>query len=144
VEHRSQDAIPDPAADLIPDASPGAVAPGRVYTLSSDPLEYVTAFERALVLSACPPGTTLREVSFAPQYTVKGPALVRVALPDGSEWTLVVKRSGSRHGLVTEAKLFPVLTRLGLPVPEVLAGPAFDHDCTTWRPSIGPALSSDT
>jgi aminoglycoside phosphotransferase (APT) family kinase protein len=128
--------MPDLAADLIPDSSSDAVLNGRVYTIPSDPLEYLAAFQRALVLSACPGGTTIREVRFAPQYMAKGPALVVVTRPDGSERTLVVKMSGSPSGILTEAQLLPVLARLGLPVPVVLAGPVFNPN----NPQTGPAI----
>jgi aminoglycoside phosphotransferase (APT) family kinase protein len=111
-------------------------ADGPIYTLPSDPREYVAAFQRELVLSTCPRGTTIRDVLFAPQYTVKGPALVSVTHPDGGEGTLVVKMSRSLDGILTEARLLPVLARLGLPVPEVLAGPAFNPDI----PMTGPAI----
>jgi hypothetical protein len=107
-----------------------------IYSLPLDPHEYLGDFQRALVMSACPAGSILREVRFAPQYAVKGPALVLVSHPDGSERTVVVKMSGSPHGILTEASLFPVLSRLGLPVPTVLAGPAFDPD----NPQVGPSL----
>jgi aminoglycoside phosphotransferase (APT) family kinase protein len=108
----------------------------RLFALPSAPHKYVAAFQRELLLSVCPGGTTVLEVRFAPQYTVKGPALVRVAHPDGSERTLVLKMSGSPHGIVTEAQLLPVLERLGLPVPRVLAGPAFNRD----DPQTGPSM----
>src|SRR5688500_16182599 len=107
--------MPDPSADLLPDPSYDAVLPGRIYTVPSNPSEFLAAFQRALVLSACPRGTTISEVCFAPQYTVKGPALVVVTHPDGCQHTLVVKMSGTPHGVLTEAKLLPVLARLGLP-----------------------------
>jgi aminoglycoside phosphotransferase (APT) family kinase protein len=67
---------------------------------------------------------------------VKGPALVQVTHPDGTEQTLVVKRSDAPHSVLTEAQLFPVLARLGLPVPAVLAGPAFDPG----SPQSGPVV----
>jgi aminoglycoside phosphotransferase len=126
----------DPGADLIPDSRSDAVLNGRVYTIPTDPFEYLGAFQHALVLSVCPRGTVITEVRFAPQYTAKGPALILVTHPDGGQQTLVVKMSRSVDGVVTEARLLPVLARLGLPVPVVLAGPAFD----SADPRTGPAI----
>src|SRR5262245_815401 len=117
-----------PGTDLIPDLSAEGLSPGEIYRVPSDPSEYLAAGQRALVLSTCPPGSTIRAMRFAPQFIEKGPALVVVTLPDGGEQTVVVKRSRSPHGVLIEAQLFPVLARLGLPVPALLAGPAFDPD----------------
>jgi hypothetical protein len=130
--------VPDLDADLVRDTSSDGISTGTIYAIPRDPHEYLAPFQRALVLSACPRGTTIKGVRFAPQYTVKGPALVLVTHPDGSERTLVVKRSASPHGVLAEAQLFPVLTRLGLPVPAVLAGPAFDPH----NPQTGPTTVS--
>jgi aminoglycoside phosphotransferase len=107
-----------------------------LFETPTDPAEYFTPFQQAVVLSVCPPGTVLRAVAFTPQFTPKGPALVSVLLPDGSARTLVVKLSRSVQGVVTEARLFPVLARLGLPVPAVLAGPVYDPA----NPRTGPVL----
>lgn len=126
----------DPRDDLIPDRCSHALSNGLVFTIPTEPGEYLGTFQRALLLSACPAGTLITEARFAPQYMEKGPALVGLTCPDGSERTVVVKRSGSPHGVLTEARLFPVLARLGLPVPAVLAGPAFDPA----NPQSGPSM----
>lgn len=55
-----------------------------------------------------------------------GPVWVRVALPNGNEQMLILRMDQRIHGVEREAAVLPVLARLGLPVPPVLAGPVID------------------
>ena len=80
-------------------------------------------FQENLVLSACPQGTEFGEVtSFRKGYR-RYPVRVDVRMP-GGEQSVVLKADPGAGKLEREAKLLPVLARLGLPVPKLLAGPA--------------------
>jgi hypothetical protein len=100
--------------------------------------ETLSAFHRALVLSVFPPGSRLEAVRpFAAAYGSAygpGPLRVDVALATGASRSVVLRRSRRPERVATEARVLPVLARLGLPVPLVLAGPATDLDA----PREGP------
>jgi aminoglycoside phosphotransferase len=136
LEPSTQDALADLGASLVSSSGSDAMSSATIYTVPTDPVAYLATFQRELVLSTCPRGSAITGVRFAPQWMVKGPALVTVTRPDGSEQKVVVKMSDCLNGVLTEAELLPVLTRLGLPVPAVLAPPAFDPQ----NPHTGPAL----
>jgi len=82
----------------------------------------LTAFQEDLLLAACPSGSrVVKSEYFRPEY-VPGPVRCVARLPDGSERNLVLRLA--RHGSVEEeARLLPILARVGIPVPEVLVGP---------------------
>lgn len=86
----------------------------------------LTPFQQQLVLSAFEPGT--RIIAREPFGHRSRPFRVRVAQPSGAETTVVVRTSLHWDGVVTEARLLPTLAALGLPVPQLLAGPGADPD----------------
>jgi aminoglycoside phosphotransferase (APT) family kinase protein len=59
---------------------------------------------------------------------------VRVALPSGALCPLILRLDRWEEGVVNEARLLPLLARVGLPVAEVLAEPTIDPDA----PELGP------
>ncbi|CAA9303948.1 MAG: hypothetical protein AVDCRST_MAG77-5876 [uncultured Chloroflexi bacterium] len=86
----------------------------------------LTPFQERLVLSVCPAGTRLLDARPGRPGPERCPLRVRVALPGGAEHPLYLRLDRSGHGVDREARLLPTLRRLGLPVPEVLAGPVRD------------------
>jgi len=81
------------------------------------------AFQEALVLSACPVGSSVVAASpYRPGY-IQYPLRVQVRMPDGSERVCAIKTSPEVGGAQREGLLLPVLGRLGLTVPALLAGP---------------------
>jgi len=94
------------------------------------------AFQRELILSAFPRGSAIREwSSYRPWYLVY-PVRVCVELPGGIRDYCVVKTDRVAGGLGLEARLLPVLSRLGLPVQTILAGPTAHPE----YPEGGPLL----
>ncbi len=86
------------------------------------------AFQEALILGAYPPDTGIVEAaSYRPGY-MRYPLRVRVRLPDGTEASCVLKADALIGGIEREGWVLPVLERLGLPVPTVLAGPTVHPD----------------
>jgi aminoglycoside phosphotransferase (APT) family kinase protein len=94
----------------------------------------LTPFQEALLLSVCPEGTHI--LSAHPHRTVQLPCPIHVslALPTGEERRLILRMTYIRDGVEKEAAVLPVLAKLGLPVPEVLAGPVLDPA----QPEVGP------
>ena len=81
-------------------------------------------FQESLVLGAYPPGSRIvAERSYRPGY-MRYPLRVTLGIPDGSQGTCVLKIDPGIGVVEKEARLLPVLARLGLAVPRVLAGPA--------------------
>ena len=77
----------------------------------------------SLILGAYPSGTKIVDVSpYRPGYMAY-PFRVSLRLPDGQEEFCVLKADPLIGGIEREGRLLPVLTRLRLPVPSVLAGP---------------------
>jgi hypothetical protein len=102
---------------------PGRRNPRRGYFLKPE----LTAFERALVLSSCPRGTRIAKARYFQHHAYPCPVRVTVLHPDGSSRDLALRGIRHRMGrLERETALYPVLARLGLPVPAILAGPARD------------------
>ena len=96
--------------------------PGGSYSPWTPPGEMDT-FQEALALGAYPPGSRIvAERSYRPGY-MRYPLRLTVSLPDGSEGVCVLKIDPGIGNVEKEARLLPVLARLGLPVPRVLAGP---------------------
>lgn len=85
----------------------------------------LTPFEARLVLSLCPRGTHIVRARYFRHHAYPCPVRVTVALPSGADYDFVVRKVRHRRGSVErEAALYPVLARLGMPTPQVLAGPA--------------------
>ena len=83
----------------------------------------IDAFQESLVLSAYPAGTRIVEADpYQPEYR-NYPLRVMVQTPDGKENACVLKASPLVGGVEREGQVLPMLTRLGLAVPSVLAGP---------------------
>jgi len=92
------------------------------------PATNIDAFQVALILEAYPSGTEIVEVGpYRPGY-MQYPYRASVQLPDGREEICVLKADPLVGGIEREGKLLPVLARLGLSVPSVLAGPRLHPD----------------
>ena len=105
----------------------GEAANGRPAFDPHDPGNTPTdldAFQTDLVLSASPAGSEIIEATPFREGYRRYPLRVRVRPPDGGEELLALKADPGPGKMQKEARLLPVLARLGLPVPEVLAGPA--------------------
>jgi aminoglycoside phosphotransferase len=102
--------------------------PGRnvLWEPPRDMTHPLSAFQENFVLSACPLGTRILSAHFHRQVRLPCPIWVRVILPNGEEETLILRMDYALHGVEHEAAVLPVLARLGLPVPAILAGPVFD------------------
>lgn len=97
----------------------------------------LTPFESRLVLSLCPRGTRIMRARWFRHHAYPCPIRVTVALPSGAPWEFVVRSIRHPKGhLEREVALYPLLARLGLPVPTVLAGPARDPSDPAERPRI--------
>ncbi len=86
----------------------------------------LSVFQNSLVLSLFPEGTQVTEVKFFQREYLPCPIRVQVSLPNGSQHDVVLRLSRRPFGVEREANLLPILARLGLPVPKVLAGPVSD------------------
>jgi aminoglycoside phosphotransferase len=87
--------------------------------------DHVDEFQRALILNAYPPESEIVDIrSYRPGYMAY-PFCVQIRLPSGEMSVCVLKANPLIGGVEREGKVLPVLARLGLPVPSVLAGPAF-------------------
>lgn len=86
------------------------------------------AFQEALVLSAYPPGSRIVEASSYRPGHMQYPLRVRVRTASGEEQGCVLKADPLIRGIEREGALLPVLARLGLCVPSVLAGPIAHPD----------------
>ena len=88
----------------------------------------IDAFQESLVLSAYPSGSKVVEAdSYRPEY-MHYPLRVTVQTPDGHQNVCVLKAAPLIGGIEREGMVLPVLARLGLPVPAVLAGPVTHPD----------------
>jgi hypothetical protein len=94
-----------------------------------DPARSLSPFREAVVLSAFPPGARVVDARATRRHYKPDsfPVRVRVAVGDG-ERTVMLRMDSGRGGVEREAAVLPVLRSLGLPVPEVLAGPMVDPD----------------
>jgi hypothetical protein len=86
----------------------------------------LSRFQERFVLSICPGGSRIVEARYVRDFLCPCPMRIRVALPTGEVQTLMLKLDRFAGGVETEAKLLPVPLRHGLPVAQVLAGPAHD------------------
>ena len=79
-------------------------------------------FERSLVLGLYPADSEIIDVRpYRPGY-LDYPCRVSVRRPGGKASACVLKRGARDGGIEREARLLPVLARLGLPVPEIMVG----------------------
>jgi len=86
------------------------------------------AFQESLVLSAYPMGSKITKAdSYRPGY-MHYPLRITVQTPGGQEDVCVLKAAPLIGGVEREGTVLPVLARLGLPVPTVLAGPVVHPD----------------
>jgi hypothetical protein len=93
-----------------------------------EPPESIDAFQRSLILDAHPPGSEIAGIrSYRPGY-IDYPFRVEVRSPGGETTACAVKASSLIGGAEREGRLLPALARLGLAVPEVLAGPVAHPD----------------
>jgi hypothetical protein len=86
----------------------------------------LSSFQENFLLSAYPAGTRILSARFHRNVRLPCPIWVRVVLPQGEELTLILRMDYSLHGVERETTVLPILAKLGLPVPVVLAGPVFD------------------
>ena len=92
-----------------------------------DPLATLTPFQARLILSVYPAGARIVAASPVRTWLLPCPVRVEVARPaGGATQTLILRLDRHLAGVAHEGRLLPVLARLGLPVPAVLAGPAVD------------------
>src|SRR5262245_53021477 len=94
-----------------------------------DPARPLSPFQEAVVLSAFPAGARVVDARATPRHYKPDsfPVRVRVAAGDG-ERTVMLRMDSGRGGIEREAAVLPALLSLGLPVPEVLAGPVVDPE----------------
>lgn len=86
----------------------------------------LTPFQEAFVLAACPQGTHILSARFHRTVQLPCPIWVHLVLPDGVRQRLIIRMNYIRGGVEKEAAILPVLAKLGLSVPTVLAGPVID------------------
>jgi hypothetical protein len=104
---------------------------GDLYDSSEPPIGLDDA-QRDLVLSVCPDGSrVVRIESFVPGWD-RYPISITVQPPTGDKLLFSLQMTPGPRGCEAEAAVLPVLADAGLPVPEVLAGPAqHPHDAST-------------
>ncbi|GCE20987.1 aminoglycoside phosphotransferase family protein [Dictyobacter kobayashii] len=86
----------------------------------------LTAFQEAFVLSVCPTGTRILSARFHRTVQLPCPIWVDLKLPTGEDQRLILRMNYIHGGIEKEAAILPELAKLGVPVPEVLAGPVID------------------
>jgi len=87
----------------------------------------LTDLQTSMVLSVCPAGSRIVSAEHFRREFLPAPIRVTARTPDGDARSVVIRLA--RHGSIEdEARLFGVLASLGLPVPEVLAGPEVDPE----------------
>jgi aminoglycoside phosphotransferase len=92
-----------------------------------DPARPLSRFQEGLILSALPNGARIVQARPYTRWDGRStfPLFVRVRLANRED-TVLLRMARHRHGVETEAMVLPALNRLGLPVPQVLAGPVTD------------------
>lgn len=86
--------------------------------------EPLSQFEQTLILSAFSPDAQLNKTTPARSWGFY-PIRVRVRTSEAKH-TVYLRKDPKIGGVALEAELLPVLAELGLPVPQLLAGPAVD------------------
>ena len=84
----------------------------------------LTSFQKALILSAFPDGAQITEAKAARSWSFY-PVLVQIRTRNGLQ-TVYLRKDRKIGGVELEAELLPILHKLGLPVPKLLAGPVID------------------
>lgn len=84
----------------------------------------LTSFQKTVILSAFPDGAQIAEARPARRWSFY-PVLVQVRTINGLQ-TVYLRKDRKIGGVELEAELLPILYKLGLPVPELLAGPVID------------------
>jgi|GEM_PF-3119117 len=112
-------------------------APYDLYDPAAMPVG-MDAFLVGLVLSAYPqgPGAHILDCQSYRPGEVEFPLRVGVLLPDGRKEACVLKAGRFKGAAEREAALLPVLARLGLTVPALLAGPLVHPE----YPACGPFI----
>jgi aminoglycoside phosphotransferase (APT) family kinase protein len=104
----------------------------------------LTAFQKAFVLSLFPAGSRILSARYMQELT-PCPIHITVSLPGGAEEQVVLRLGRNFGGVSHEASVFPVLARLGLPVPVVLAGPLSDpQDVVAGKMTLNSLLPGKT
>lgn len=113
-------------------------APYDLYDPAAMPPARVDSFLARLVLSAYPPGPEARILDYQSYRPgeVEFPLRVHTQRADNKEEVCVLKAGRFIGAAEREAAVLPVLARLGLPAPRLLAGPALHPD----YPAAGPFL----
>lgn len=87
----------------------------------------ISPFEAGLVLGICPEGARITRARYFAHHAYPCPVEVTVRTRGGDEHSFVLRKVRHRRGsLARESALYPKLAGLGLPVPQVLAGPVRD------------------
>lgn len=85
----------------------------------------LTDFQKNYLLSQLPTGARILRTIYFDNYDLPCPIRVDIVVPDGTNQTLVLR--SMRHGNVEfEVKLLKTLSKIGLPVPLVLAEPVIE------------------
>jgi hypothetical protein len=86
----------------------------------------LSPFQRRLVLAACPAGAAVAGARYVRDGNFPCPVRVDVRLRGGADAAVLLRLDRFPELVEREARLLPHLARAGLPVAEVLAGPASD------------------
>jgi RNA polymerase sigma factor (sigma-70 family) len=118
--------LPDDWAEKLP-------VPYDEYDQSGLPVRLETAltpFRERLILSAFPAGGRVADADFenGPEGGIFSPVRATVREPGGAERAVRLWMRSKVRGVEVDARLLPVLARLGLPAPSLLAGPVADPD----------------
>jgi aminoglycoside phosphotransferase (APT) family kinase protein len=97
-------------------------------------VEPLSDFGKDLLLSVCPKDSFIVDAAFVRAERLPSPVRVHIESPAGEHQTLFLRVDRFIGGVENEASLLPILRDLGLPVPEVLAGPIVDPDRENWGP----------
>ena len=103
------------------------------------PAVELDSFQTDLILSACGAGSEIVGIKSAWPYNEEGyPLVIDVRMPDAGmrELEIMAYKNKSADSAEREAELLPVLSDLGLSVPEVVAGPATNPE----RPDLGSMI----
>ena len=95
----------------------------------------LTPFEESVILSALPPGAGVKAVCPAKSWAFF-PLRITAVLPGDEEQTIYFKKEALIGGGEREARILLALSKLGLTVPTLQAGPVLD----TERPGTGSVL----
>jgi len=83
--------------------------------------DFLSRFQENLILSLFPHGARITQASYFQHDYLPAPMRVLVSLPNGEQRVVVLRISRKLSGVEREARLLPILSRLGLQVPTVLS-----------------------